>query len=84
MAETRKIPVFVTNQVYADFDTGDVELVGRDIPRYFSKTIIKLEKTGDNIRCANIVKHRFCPEGKKINFEIKEKGLFAAKRFGFF
>ena len=84
LAESRKIPVFVTNQVYADFDTGDVELVGRDIPKYFSKTIIKLEKTGDNARCATLTKHRFMPEGKKVNFEIKEKGLFSAKKFGFF
>ena len=84
IAENKKIPVFVTNQVYADFNTGDVELVGRDIPKYFSKTIIKLEKTGNNIRSALIVKHRFCPEGKKINFQIKEKGLFRVKKFSFF
>ncbi|OYT34029.1 MAG: DNA repair and recombination protein RadB [Candidatus Aenigmarchaeota archaeon ex4484_52] len=84
ISSSKKIPVFVTNQVYADFDTGDIELVGRDIPKYFSKTIIKLEKTGDNRRICTLIKHRFMPEGAKINFEIKSNGLFDIKKFKLF
>lgn len=84
LSESKKMPVFVTNQVYSDFDSGDIELVGRDIPKYFSKTILRIEKRGNNSRCVILIRHRFMPEGKKINFEIKEKGLFSAKKLGFF
>lgn len=85
IARENKIPVIVTNQVYTDFDSGDLELVGRDIPRYFSKCLVLLEKTGNNRRKATLKKHRSRPEAQSAEFDIKNEGLVdTAKKFGIF
>ena len=74
IAKKYDVPVVVTNQVYSQFDTNKLELVGRDIPKYSSKCLIKLEKEGE-YRKATIIKHRFIKEGKSIIFEINDKGI---------
>lgn len=85
LARENKIPVIVTNQVYSDFDSGDLELVGRDIPKYFSKCLVLLEKTGNSRRRATIMKHRSRPEAITTEFEIKNEGLFdTSRKFGIF
>ncbi|MCK4859959.1 MAG: DNA repair and recombination protein RadB [Candidatus Omnitrophica bacterium] len=85
IAREKKIPVLVTNQVYSDFDSGEIQMVGRDIPRYGCKTIIKLEKLSGNKRKAIVIKHRFRPDGISTEFEIRNKGLFdVEKRFKIF
>jgi DNA repair protein RadB len=83
------VAVVVTNQVYADFKTKDVKMVGGDLLKYWSKCIVKLdhvESTG--IRKAVIIKHRSLPMGLRAFFDIKDSGLQPArdpkKRFGFF
>ncbi|OJH49796.1 DNA repair and recombination protein RadB [Methanohalophilus portucalensis FDF-1] len=40
-----------------------------------SKTIIQLERTGENKRKANLLKHRSRPEGLSREFIITEEGL---------
>ncbi len=85
LARENKIPVIVTNQVYVDFDTDELELVGRDIPKYFSKCLVFLEKTGNNRRKAILKKHRSRPEGLSAEFDIRNEGLFdAGRKFGIF
>ena len=85
IARERKIPVLVTNQVYSDFETGDIELVGGNIPKYPCKTLLKLEKTGWGRRKATLMKHRWKPEGKTSDFEIVDDGIKdAEKKFGLF
>lgn len=75
-----KIPVLVTNQVYSRGE--DIELTSRMIARYWSKALVELKKTDkENCRLAIVRKHRSMPEGKKIEFEITEKGL---KQVGIF
>lgn len=85
IARENKIPVLVTNQVYSDFDSGELELVGRDIPKYSSKCLIHLEKIAGGKRRATLIKHRSQPEGGTAEFVIKHEGLAdAGKKFGIF
>lgn len=85
IARENKIPVIVTNQVYSDFDSGNLELVGRDIPKYFSKCLVFLEKIGTGRRKATLMKHRSRPEGISAEFEIRNEGLFdTSKKFKLF
>lgn len=80
LARKNKIAIIVTNQVYSDFEKRDsVKMVGGDLLKYWSKCIIKLEKVGESIRKASLVKHRSLPEGISKYFEIKEKGIEEVK-----
>lgn len=75
IARTTKIPIIVTNQVYTSFDEEEIELVGKDVPRYWSKCLIKLSKAEKNLRSIEIEKHRSLPEGRKTKFKITNTGL---------
>jgi len=51
IARKKKIPVFLTNQVYSSFDEKDkVNMVGGDLLRYGSKCLIELQITPSNKR----------------------------------
>ncbi len=81
IARTRDIPVVVTNQVYSRFDSEGTELVGRDIPAYWSKTLLNLEKTETrNERVATLEKHRSRPAGEQARFRIAQDGLTATEQ----
>ncbi len=70
------IPVLVTNQVYSPFDSRDsVEVVGGDIPKYWSKCIVELKIIEPGIREAILRKHRYLPEGRRVRFKITNEGL---------
>jgi len=64
---SKEIPVIINNQVYSDIN-GNVNIVGGDMLRNWSDTVIKLEK---NPRKLKIEK----PEKKEFLFEIKENGI---------
>ena len=75
IARRKKIPVLITNQVYADFDNKDkVKMVGGDLLKYGSKCLIELQKFS-NCRGIILRKHRHLPEGKELKFKIVEKGM---------
>jgi len=75
IARKKKIPVLITNQVYADFDNKDkVKMVGGDLLKYGSKCLIELMKFA-NCRGAVLRKHRSLPEGRELKFKIVEKGI---------
>jgi DNA repair protein RadB len=75
IARKFKIPVIITNQVYADFeDKSKVNMVGGDILRYASKCLIELQRT-DTEKKAILRKHRSLPEGKEIKFKITDTGI---------
>ncbi len=74
LARKRNIPILVTNQVYSDFDTKDVKMVGGDLLKYWSKCIIRLDIL-DGVRKASIWKHRSMPTGKETYFDIHDSGL---------
>ncbi|MFB6199257.1 MAG: DNA repair and recombination protein RadB [Candidatus Nanohaloarchaea archaeon] len=84
VARKHDIPVLVTNQVYTSFDENELELVGRDVPRYWSKCLLKLSKQDEGIRKAEIEKHRSMPEGKNTRFKIVKEGLAQSDKTGFF
>ena len=75
IARKFKIPVIITNQVYADFeDKNKINMVGGDILRYASKCLIELQRT-DTGKKAILRKHRSLPEGKEVNFTITDTGI---------
>ena len=75
IARRWKIPVLITNQVYADFDNKDqVKMVGGDLLKYGSKCLIELKKF-NNSRGLVLRKHRSMPEGKELRYNIVEKGI---------
>lgn len=76
LAESMKIPVVITNQVYTPFgkDENGIPVAG-DILRYFPKTILSIEPTGTGTRRATMVKHRSIAEGESCDFSITAKGL---------
>ena len=82
IARKQKIPVIITNQVYGGFQSEEdwrqgkereVNIVGGDLMKYWSKCIIELKKSGSR-RKAVLLKHRSLPE-KEFSFEIVEKGI---------
>ncbi|MEM4347000.1 MAG: DNA repair and recombination protein RadB [Candidatus Altiarchaeota archaeon] len=74
VARKNNIPVLITNQVYTDINTQKVVPIGGDILRYWAKIVISLEKFNDR-RFAILEKHKFLPEGAKLEFKICEKGI---------
>lgn len=84
IARERSIPVLVTNQVYSSFDENGLELVGRDVPRYWSKCLLKLEESDSGGRKAEIEKHRSIPEGKAVRFKIVDEGIVSSDESGLF
>lgn len=84
IAREHNIPVLITNQVYTSFDEGNMEIVGKDVPKYWSKCLLKLSEKGKNKRQMEIAKHRSLPEGKKIQFKITNDGLKEPEEKGLF
>lgn len=84
IARNHNLPVMITNQVYTSFDEDELELVGRDVPKYWSKCLVKLSQADKNIRKARISKHRSLPEGKEVQFEITDEGLVESSEGGLF
>lgn len=75
ISRRRKIPVLLTNQVYADFDKRDqVKMVGGDLLKYGSKCLLELQRFA-NCRGIILRKHRSMPEGVEFKFKIVEKGI---------
>lgn len=75
ISRRRKIPVLLTNQVYADFDRRDqVKMVGGDLLKYGSKCLLELQRFA-NCRGIILRKHRSMPEGVELKFKIVEKGI---------
>lgn len=80
IARTRKMPVLVTNQVYADFEEKEkVNMVGGDILKYGSKCLIELQITPARNRRAILRKHRSISEEKEITFRIVEGGILGTR-----
>jgi len=76
IARKNKIPILVTNQVYADFENkNEVNIVGGDLLKYQSKCLIELKRNSDGSRKAIIKKHRSIEENKEIDFVITDLGL---------
>jgi DNA repair protein RadB len=83
ISRKEKIPILITNQVYSEFLSEEdlrkgkergVNLVGGDLLKYWSKSIIELKNDGGRKK-AVLLKHRSLPQ-KEMVFDIKNKGIF--------
>lgn len=75
IARTKKVPVLITNQVYADFEQKDkVKMVGGDLLKYGSKCLLEVQKFNS---CRGLIlrKHRSLPEGRELKFTIVKEGI---------
>lgn len=84
LAREHNIPAVVTNQVYTSFDEDNMELVGRDVPRYWSKSLLKLSQKDNGTRILEVAKHRSLPEGISTQFKIVDEGLVPPDEQGLF
>ncbi len=79
-AREHNIPVLLTNQVYADIETGKLEMSGRNIVKWWSKNIVELSHAGRTAcRIARISRARSQEEDKQIEFQIVNEGLKEVK-----
>lgn len=74
IARSEEIPILVTNQVYSAFESDEVQMVGRDVPTYWSKCLLKVEDNGSGRRMV-VEKHRSRPKGLSTGFMITDEGL---------
>ena len=88
ISRKQNIPVLITNQVYHGFLSEEewkkgikpeVNLVGGDLFKYWSKAIIEL-KNENGKKKAILLKHRSMPK-KEMSFEIRDKGIFRKRWF---
>ncbi len=70
-----KIPVVVTNQVYSEFATNRVNMVGGDILKYGSKCLLELQPLASGWRKVILRKHRSIAGEKEALFQIVDKGI---------
>ncbi|MEX0920698.1 MAG: DNA repair and recombination protein RadB [Candidatus Pacearchaeota archaeon] len=83
ISRKQNLPILITNQVYNDFLSEEEwkkgvkpesNIVGGDLFKYWSKTIIEL-KNERGKRKAILLKHRSLPI-KEMSFEIRDEGIF--------
>ena len=80
LARERKIPVIITTHAFKSWADGSYDVVGGDPLRYWSKSIIFLEKTGKtHERRARIIKHRSQAENREAKFILVQDGIKPAK-----
>ena len=63
IARRHRIPVVITNQVYMDIENNSLRPMGGTGLEHICKAIIFLEKKGEGLRRARLMKHRSSPEG---------------------
>lgn len=75
IAISRNIPIIITSHSFRR-KGGEQDVVGGDVIKYWSKSLILLEKTGRaSERKATIVKHRWLPEERNVKFNIVQEGI---------
>ncbi|MBI4173529.1 MAG: DNA repair and recombination protein RadB [Candidatus Aenigmarchaeota archaeon] len=79
-ARSLGIPVLITAHTFKSWDTGQDEMIGGDVLKYWSKAIVFLERTGRmSERKAVVTKHRSLPEGREAKFLLVEEGIAPVK-----
>jgi len=79
IAREKELAVIITNQIYPSFEGEGVEVVGRDISRYWSKAILELRHRESGTKEAVLRRHRSIPEGLSARFRIIESGIEVAE-----
>lgn len=75
LARRHRIPVVITNQVYTDIDSNLLRPLGGTYLEHLCKAILCLEKVGEGLRRARLVKHRSLPEGTTAEFRLTARGV---------
>ena len=76
LAREKNMPVIITTHAFRSWDNGSYDIVGGDAIRYWSKSMVYLEKTGKTSeRKATIIKHRSLPEGGSVKFMLVQEGI---------
>jgi DNA repair protein RadB len=75
VARKKCIPVVITNQVYTNIDTSELEPIGGQALKHTAKAIIKLEKLQKSRRRATLVKHRAISDELSAEFLLTNKGV---------
>ncbi len=69
------IPVLITNQIYQDVESRNLQPFGGFIIDHTMKAVYQLEKLPDSKRKMSVSKHRSMPEGKSSEFRIMDYGI---------
>ena len=75
IARRHRIPVVITNQVYMDIENKSLRPMGGTGLEHICKAIIFLEKKGEGLRGARLMKHRSSPEGIAADFRLTARGV---------
>jgi DNA repair protein RadB len=75
IARRHRIPVVITNQVYMDIESNSLRPIGGTGLEHICKAIIFLEKKGEGLRRARLMKHRSSPEGIAADFRLTARGV---------
>ena len=76
MAKEKNISVMVTAHTFKNWETGEDEVVGGNLLKYWSKVILFFERTGrTSERKVTIAKHRSLQEGKSVKLDLVEAGI---------
>lgn len=75
ISRRHRIPVVITNQVYTDIESKSLRPLGGRGLEHMCKTIVLLEKRGEGLRRARLMKHRSAPEGGFADFRLTAKGV---------
>jgi DNA repair protein RadB len=75
IARRHRIPVVITNQVYTDIENKALRPLGGTGMEHMCKAIIFLEKKGEGLRQARLMKHRSSPEGGTAKFRLTARGV---------
>lgn len=74
-ARKKSIPVVITNQVFTNFETQELEPIGGQALKHTAKAIIKLERLSKGRRKAIIIKHRAISDELSAEFALTAKGV---------
>ncbi len=75
IARRHRIPVVITNQVYMDIESNSLRPIGGTGLEHICKAIVFLEKKGEGVRSARLMKHRSSPEGITEDFRLTARGV---------
>ncbi len=74
-ARKYRVPVVITNQVYTDIENNTLRPLGGTYMEHICKAIVFLEKRGEGLRRARLMKHRSLPEGGTAEFRLTDRGI---------
>ncbi len=75
LARARELAVLITNQVYFDPQSGQIEPLGGQGLGHLAKTILRIERTAPGRRTVVLMKHRHRAEGAKAVLAITDRGI---------